>query len=205
VVILGAITTAAQATRALRAEREQNALRDAARLAKEQEATARHAAEAEQLRNEKQRWAREHLLPEINRLLLDLDIAGAFAQALEAEKYVPDDPNLIALWPRLSIVTSIETTPAGAEIYARCGGDPLLALFSGQTQIGANDNWSGGSALSAAFGLVGAFALPATSRDAALLVTLQPGSYTVQVSGVGDTTGVALIEVYEVPQGNHDS
>ena len=119
VVILGAITTAAQATRALRAERDQTALRDAARLAKEQEATARHAAEAEQLRNEKQRWAREHLLPEINRLLLDLDIAGAFAQALEAEKYVPDDPNLIALWPRLSIVTAIETTPAGAEVYVK--------------------------------------------------------------------------------------
>jgi hypothetical protein len=46
---------------------------------------------------------------------------------------------------------------------------------------------------------VGAFALPASSRDAALLVTLQPGSYTVQVSGVGGTTGVALVEVYEVP------
>ena len=136
VVILGAITTAAQATRALRAERDQNALRDAARLAKEQEATARHAAEAEQLRNEKQRWAREHLLPEINRLLLDLDIAGAFAQALEAEKYVPDDPNLIALWPRLSIVTSIETTPAGAEIYARCGGRSAARAL-----LGSDPDW----------------------------------------------------------------
>jgi hypothetical protein len=77
--------------------------------------------------------------------------------------------------------------------------DPQLALFSGQSQIGANDNWDGGSSLSSAFGQVGAFALPASSRDAALLVTLQPGSYTVQVSGVGGTTGVALVEVYEVP------
>ena len=77
--------------------------------------------------------------------------------------------------------------------------DPQLALFAGQSQIGANDNWGGGSALSTAFGLVGAFGLPTTSRDAALLVTLQPGSYTVQVSGVGGTTGLALVEVYEVP------
>jgi hypothetical protein len=37
------------------------------------------------------------------------------------------------------------------------------------------------------------------SKDAALLVTLQPGVYSAQVSGVGNTTGVALVEVYEVP------
>ena len=47
---------------------------------------------------------------------------------------------------------------------------------------------------------MGAFALASpASRDAALLVTLQPGSYTAQLSGVGGTTGVALIEIYEVP------
>ncbi|MCX6933142.1 MAG: hypothetical protein NTZ29_10720 [Verrucomicrobia bacterium] len=37
------------------------------------------------------------------------------------------------------------------------------------------------------------------SRDAALIVTLAPGNYTAQVSGVNDTTGVALIEIYELP------
>jgi sugar lactone lactonase YvrE len=77
--------------------------------------------------------------------------------------------------------------------------DPQMTLFSGQASIGANDNWGGTAELTAAFGQVGAFALPAASRDAALLATLQPGSYTVQVSGVGGTTGVAIVEVYEVP------
>ncbi|MSU48169.1 MAG: PKD domain-containing protein [Opitutus sp.] len=77
--------------------------------------------------------------------------------------------------------------------------DPQLALFSGATQIGANDNWGGTAALAAAFDNVGAFQLAGGSKDAALLVTLQPGNYTVQVSGVGGTTGVALVEVYEVP------
>lgn len=77
--------------------------------------------------------------------------------------------------------------------------DPQVTLYSGQTTIGANDNWGGAAALSAAFTQVGAFALPAASRDAALLATVQPGSYTVLVSGVGAQTGVALIEVYEVP------
>lgn len=37
------------------------------------------------------------------------------------------------------------------------------------------------------------------SRDAALLTRLTPGTYTVEVSGVGNTTGIALVEIYEVP------
>ena len=58
------------------------------------------------------------------------------------------------------------------------------------------NEWSGILGIVAA---VGAFPLQASSKDAALLVELQPGAYTVQVSGVGGTTGVALIEVYEAP------
>jgi hypothetical protein len=77
--------------------------------------------------------------------------------------------------------------------------DPQLTLFSGQMSIGTNDNWGGTAELSAAFISVGAFALPAASRDAALVATLNPGSYTVVVTGVGGTTGVALVEVYEMP------
>ncbi len=67
------------------------------------------------------------------------------------------------------------------------------------TTVATNAGWAGAAALSAAFTQVGAFALPATSADAALLITLTPGSYTAQVAGVGGTTGVALVEVYEVP------
>ena len=35
--------------------------------------------------------------------------------------------------------------------------------------------------------------------DAALLITLPPGAYTVEVKGKGDTEGIALLEIYEVP------
>jgi hypothetical protein len=45
----------------------------------------------------------------------------------------------------------------------------------------------------------GAFALPANSRDAALLLVLEPGAYTAQISGAGASTGVALLELYDVP------
>ncbi len=79
--------------------------------------------------------------------------------------------------------------------------DPQLTLFnSSSVKIGENNDWAGGATLTAAFASVGAFVLPAgTSKDAALLVTLPPGGYSVQVSGVGGTTGTALVEVYEVP------
>ena len=46
---------------------------------------------------------------------------------------------------------------------------------------------------------VGAFALPAGSADSALLVSLAPGNYSASVTGVGGGTGLAIIEVYEVP------
>ena len=78
--------------------------------------------------------------------------------------------------------------------------DPQLTLFnSSSVKIGENNDWAGTVELTAAFASVGAFALPATSKDAALLVTLAPGNYTAQVIGANGTTGVALVEVYEVP------
>ena len=76
--------------------------------------------------------------------------------------------------------------------------DPKLELYnSAQVKIAENDTWS--AALASTFTSVGAFALPANSKDAALVVTLAPGGYTVQVSGVAGTTGQAIVEVYELP------
>lgn len=78
--------------------------------------------------------------------------------------------------------------------------DPQLTLFNDKSvKIGENNDWGGTAELSAAFGSVGAFGLPPTSKDAAVLVTLPPGLYSVQVSGTASSTGVALVEVYEVP------
>ena len=78
--------------------------------------------------------------------------------------------------------------------------DPQLTLFNDKSvKIGENNDWGGTAELTAAFGSVGAFGLPPTSKDAAVLVTLPPGLYSVQVSGTANSTGVALVEVYEVP------
>lgn len=82
--------------------------------------------------------------------------------------------------------------------------DPKLELFqTGITSsISTNDNWgaaANATEVAAAAISVGAFALTLESKDAVLLVTLPPGAYSAQVSGVSNTTGAALVEVYEVP------
>jgi hypothetical protein len=79
--------------------------------------------------------------------------------------------------------------------------DPQIALFSGSSQIASNAGWGTGSStaaqLSATAAQVGAFALIAGSKDSVLLVTLQPGAYTIEVTSVSNASGVALIEVYD--------
>ena len=85
--------------------------------------------------------------------------------------------------------------------------DPVLALYkipsspTGLTvKLDENNDWGGNDRLLAAFAQVGAFPMASPgSRDAAMVVTLVPGNYTAQVSGAGGTTGVALVEVYELP------
>ena len=79
---------------------------------------------------------------------------------------------------------------------------PQLTLFSGNTPVFVNAGWStstDAAAISTASAQTGAFAFAAGSADAAMIVTLAPGAYTAQVTGVGTTTGLALVEVYELP------
>jgi len=74
-------------------------------------------------------------------------------------------------------------------------GDPQLRLFSGQTSIGFNDNWQDAS--NSAQVTASGFA-PSDPAEAALLVTLAPGPYTAIVTGAGGSTGIGIIEVFEV-------
>jgi hypothetical protein len=80
--------------------------------------------------------------------------------------------------------------------------DPVLTIYSGQTVVATNDRWEAAgnaAAVLAASRTSGAFILAANSEDAALLITLPPGAYTVEVKGKSEGEGVALLEIYEVP------
>jgi hypothetical protein len=77
--------------------------------------------------------------------------------------------------------------------------DPSLSLYDAAGfELGGNDNWvSSVTDVSAAAQRAGAFALAAGSKDAAVLATLPPGAYTVQVRSA--TPGAALLEIYDLP------
>ena len=85
--------------------------------------------------------------------------------------------------------------------------DPSLTIFNAAGQsVFTNNDWSTPAAgaasaaeLATAATRAGAFALSANSRDAALLVQLDPGAYTAVVSDASGATGVSLVEVHEVP------
>lgn len=80
--------------------------------------------------------------------------------------------------------------------------DPILTIYSGQEIVAQNDRWDSAdnvAAVTTATKNAGAFALNPSSEDAAMLITLPPGAYTVEVRGKGGAEGVALLEIYEVP------
>ena len=81
--------------------------------------------------------------------------------------------------------------------------DPMIELYDGDNHLVAtNDNWgddpANAAALAAAAARAGAFAWVASSKDAALVVTLPPGSYSLVIRGVGESTGIALLETYDL-------
>ncbi len=84
--------------------------------------------------------------------------------------------------------------------------DPVFSIFNDKAVIipgGSNDNWDSGtaantSAIVAAATQSGAFPFNPGTKDAALIIDLTPGNYTIQVAGVGGTGGVALVEIYDL-------
>jgi hypothetical protein len=81
---------------------------------------------------------------------------------------------------------------------------PRLEVNRGAAVIGANEGWdkpgAGATAaqIAAAAASVGAFALEAGALDTALLLQLDPGTYTASISGLGGAIGDVLAEIYDV-------
>lgn len=74
--------------------------------------------------------------------------------------------------------------------------NPQLTLFdAASSPITTNDNWE--SAANAAEITASGFS-PPNQLESAILTTLAPGNYTAVVAGVGNTTGVALVDVYDL-------
>lgn len=76
-------------------------------------------------RSAKIRWARNEAIPQIEKLIDETQSTSqwgkkrisAYTLTQDAERYIPDDPKLKELWPRISHEITIETTPPGANVY----------------------------------------------------------------------------------------
>ena len=80
--------------------------------------------------------------------------------------------------------------------------DPVLEIHDSSGQlISTNDNWR-----STQQNEIIATGIPPTNdKESAILMTLDPGNYTAVVHGQGSTTGVALVEVYNLESNNSAS
>jgi hypothetical protein len=74
--------------------------------------------------------------------------------------------------------------------------DPMIELHD-QTGaiIAQNDNWQNSDLR---VDLVGSGLAPSNPNEAALIAYLNPGSYTVVLQGIGGTTGIGLVEIYDL-------
>jgi serine/threonine protein kinase/formylglycine-generating enzyme required for sulfatase activity/cephalosporin-C deacetylase-like acetyl esterase len=70
-------------------------------------------------RSLKARSARAEALPKISQLIDREKLGEAYALAVEAEKYIPGDPLLHNLWPKISWSATIRTAPSGATVFRR--------------------------------------------------------------------------------------
>jgi hypothetical protein len=106
--------------------------------------------------------------------------------------------------PRTVLVRAIGPTLAAFGVNDALG-DPVLSVFQGDRLVATNSGWAGTTRSTTegvldAFDRAGAFRLvDETSHDAATVVTLSPGAYTVQVKSAKGTSGAALLEVYDLP------
>ena len=73
--------------------------------------------------------------------------------------------------------------------------DPTLELHdSNGTTLTSNDDWRSDQESE----ILGTGLPPSSDPESAILTTLAPGPYTAIVRGANDTTGIALVEVYQL-------
>ena len=77
--------------------------------------------------------------------------------------------------------------------------DPVIELHDSKgALVTMNDNWRD----TQEFEVTGAGVIPSDFGDSAIFATLSPGAYTAVVRGKNNTTGVALVDVYDLSSGS---
>ena len=119
-------------------------------------------------------------------LIAGIIVSGSTAQTVILQAV---GPTLGVLSPDLA--NSVLTDPK-LELYQLVNGSFV--------KIRENDDWGGDAQITTIGNATGATPLSnGASKDSALLVTLAPGVYTANVTGVNNTAGVVLLQAYAVP------
>jgi hypothetical protein len=75
--------------------------------------------------------------------------------------------------------------------------DPRLDVYDkDQKSVGSNDNWRSSQEQE----IKDTQLAPSDDNEAAVVLRLDPGNYTAVMSGAGGTTGVGLVEVYDLDE-----
>ena len=133
---------------------------------------------------------------------LEIEIDAALQNISTRERVLTGDNVLIAGFiitgpdPKKIIIGAIGPSIKDANGQANPATlqDPILELHDTNSIIAFNDNWKDSQQADIqATGLA-----PTDDREAAIVTTLAPGTYTAIVRGKNDTTGIALVELFDI-------
>jgi hypothetical protein len=96
--------------------------------------------------------------------------------------------------PKLVMIRAMGPTLAAMGVSPALA-NPMLTLYAGSNQLASNDDWRTNTNVA---DIIASGLAPGDDLEAVLLIRLEPGAYTTVISGAGDTTGIGLVEVYEV-------
>jgi hypothetical protein len=102
--------------------------------------------------------------------------------------------------PKKVIIRGI--APSLASFFSGVLADPTMELYQGSTLLVSNDNWkvraSDGTSQQAE--VEATTVPPSNDLESAIVATLAPGPYTAVLRGKGGTSGIAVIEAYDLDQ-----
>jgi hypothetical protein len=85
--------------------------------------------------------------------------------------------------------------PSLAQFFSGVLANPTLELFQGNTLLASNDDWKENQAEVQATGIP-----PGNDLESAIVRTLPPGSYSAILRGKDNTSGIAVVEAYDLDQ-----
>jgi uncharacterized delta-60 repeat protein len=86
--------------------------------------------------------------------------------------------------------------PSLVQFFSGALEDPTLELFQGNTSLASNNDWKESQAEIEATGIP-----PTNDKESAIVRTLAPGNYTAVLRGNAGSTGVGVVEAYDLDQG----